>query len=70
MKTVNTAFEILICIASGLIGYQVNLECGDPTPKLWAILDFIFWPIVWIKWLIFHQIHLSTIKAAFAFLLN
>ena len=31
-----------------------------------AILDWIFWPFVWFKWLIFHQVTLTAVKETFS----
>lgn len=36
----------------------------------WAIMNFIFWPISWIKWLIWQDVNLSIIKSAFDFFLK
>lgn len=33
----------------------------------WAIIDWMFWPIVWCKWLICQEVSLSVVKSAFEF---
>ena len=36
----------------------------------WAIFDFLFYPFVWLKWLLFKEVNLSIIKSAFEFFLQ
>lgn len=36
----------------------------------WGIIDFFFWPIVWVKWLICKDVNLSLIKEAFSWFLG
>jgi hypothetical protein len=48
------------CIA--MIGYTIHGSI------FWSIIDFIFTPIVLIKWLIYHEITFEIIKQTFAFL--
>jgi hypothetical protein len=30
-----------------------------------AVMDFLFWPLVWLKWLLLQQVTLSFIKSCF-----
>lgn len=55
---------ILFSLPTAMIGYQIH------SSTFWAIMDFIFWPIVWIKWFIFHEVTLSIIKEAFSWFLQ
>jgi hypothetical protein len=64
MKTLNTIVWVAIATSTAIIGYQIHHSIG------WAILDFIFWPIAWIKWLICHEVNLTIIKQAFEFFLK
>lgn len=34
----------------------------------WSIMDLIFWPFAWIKWLIFEEVTIEIITHAFDFL--
>jgi hypothetical protein len=36
----------------------------------WTIMDFIFWPAAWCKWLIYQEVNLTIIKQSFCFLLQ
>ena len=54
----------LICISTAMIGYTIHGSL------FWAIVDFIFTPIVWIKWLCFHEVNMSIIRETFTFFLN
>lgn len=38
---------ILFSLPTAMIGYQIH------SSTFWAIMDFIFWPIVWINGLFF-----------------
>lgn len=55
---------ILFSLPTAMIGYQIH------SSTFWAIMDFIFWPIVWVKWFIFHEVTLSIIKEAFSWFLQ
>lgn len=56
--------DILCALPTAMIGYQIH------SSFFWGVVDFVFWPIVWIKWLILHEVSLSIIKETFSFLLN
>lgn len=51
----------VIAIITGMVGYNIHNSVG------WAIVDFFFWPFVWIKWLIYHEVNMSIIKDTFSF---
>ncbi len=50
-----TVFSVL----TAMIGYTIHGSL------FWAIMDFIFTPIAWIKWLICQEVTLSIIKQTF-----
>ena len=53
---------VLACLTcTAMVGHTIHGSIG------WAIIDFFFAPIAWIKWLLCHQVNLSIIKATFAF---
>ena len=54
---------IILCTATAMIGYTIHGSL------FWSIMNFIFWPIAWAKWLICKEVSLSVIKQTFAFLL-
>lgn len=51
----------VFCVGTGVIGHQVHGSV------FWSIMDFLFSPFAWLKWLLLHQVTLSIIKEAFAF---
>jgi hypothetical protein len=51
----------IITTATAMIGYNIHGSIG------YAIVDFFFAPIVWIKWLIYHEVNLTIIKETFSF---
>ena len=54
----------IIGVATAIIGYHIHNNI------FWAILDWVFWPLVWIKWLIFQEINVTIIKETFSFFLQ
>lgn len=56
------SFFYFICgLATAMIGYKIHGSI------FWSIMDWIFMPFAWIKWLVMHQVNLSIIKEAFSF---
>lgn len=53
--------HIIPSLLTSMIGYNIHGSLG------WAIFDFFFYPIVWIKWLILKEVNLSIIKDTFSF---
>ena len=59
--------EIVYAIMWGVtivIGYTINKSV------IWAILNGIFWPITWVKWLICKDVNMTIIKESFSFFLT
>lgn len=54
---------LIIAIFTSMIGYEIHHNI------FYAIVNFIFWPISWIYWLVCHDVNITTIKAAFSFFL-
>ena len=55
---------LVLATITAMVGHTIHGSL------LWSIIDFIFWPIAWIKWLICHQVCLTVIKNAFGFLMQ
>jgi hypothetical protein len=56
-KLLYTVFSV--CTA--MIGYHIHYSW------FWTIMDFLFAPIAWIKWLICHEVCITIIKHTFPF---
>jgi hypothetical protein len=52
---------IAFCLFTSMIGYHKHHDIS------YAILDWIFAPIVWIYWFVTQQINLTIINETFAF---
>lgn len=52
---------LLACLFTSMIGYQMHKSIG------WAIVDWLFMPLVWIKWLIMHEVNMTIIRETFSF---
>lgn len=58
MKLLYTVFSIM----TAMIGYQIHHSI------FWSIMDFLFTPFAWIKWLVLHEVNLTIIKGTFPWL--
>lgn len=56
--------NILFSLPTAMIGYQIH------SSVFWAIMDFLFWPLAWCKWLICQEVNMSIIKETFNFFLK
>ena len=54
----------IFSVCTGMIGKQIHGSTG------WAMVDFFFAPLVWVKWLLCHEVTMSIIKNTFAFFFN
>jgi len=63
-------FYFLFSVATGILGYQINVTAGSSSPLFWSIVDWLFCPFAWAKWLICQQVSISIIKHSFAWFLN
>jgi hypothetical protein len=52
---------MIFSLATAVVGKQIHGSV------FWAVVDFIFAPLVWLKWLIYHDVSLSIIGKAFEF---
>lgn len=57
-------FHFIMGVLTAIIGYEIHGSL------FWAIVDFIFYPIAIVKWLICQELTLSIIKEAFSFFLK
>lgn len=56
--------DLVIRIASAMVGYTIHQSV------FWSVIDFLFWPIAWIKWLVCHEVNWTIIKETFSFLVT
>jgi hypothetical protein len=50
----------IFSLLTAMIGYAIHHSI------FWAIIDFIFVPFAWLKWIICQEVTLSVIKSAFS----
>jgi hypothetical protein len=55
------ALAFICAIVTGIIGYHIN------DSLFWAVIDFLFWPFVWAKWLICQNVNMTIIRGALSF---
>ena len=53
-------FYLITCVLTAMIGYTIHSSI------FWSLVDFFFAPLVWMKWLVYHEVTLSIIKESFA----
>lgn len=54
----------IIGVPTSIIGHEIHGSV------FWSIVDLIFWPIAWIKWIVCKEVSISVIKSAFDFFLQ
>ncbi len=52
-------FYTVFGLLTAMIGYQIH------NSFFWSIVDFIFSPLAWFKWIILHEVSMTIIKHAF-----
>jgi len=52
---------ILFCLVTSMVGYHIHHSI------FWSIMDWIFAPFAWCKWLIMQQVNMTIIHETFAF---
>lgn len=60
IKWINVIFALL----TANVGYSIHNSI------FWSIIDFIFYPIAWIKWIICHEVTLTIIEKSFNWFLK
>jgi hypothetical protein len=68
-KGINISFKvpgigIIGAICTTIIGQTIHSSFW------WGIVDFLLWPLVWVKWLICKDVNMSIIKDAFSWFLQ
>lgn len=54
----------IFAILTAMVGYTIHKSI------FWSIIDFLLAPLVWIKWIICHEVTLSIIKETFSWFLK
>jgi hypothetical protein len=70
MKKLSSLIYVIFCVATGMVGYNINVAAASSCPLFWSIVDWAFTPIAIVKWLICQQLNMSVIKHTFAFFFN
>lgn len=52
---------ILFGLITAMIGHTIHGSV------LWSVVDFVFSPVAWIKWIVCQEVTLTIIKQSFAF---
>lgn len=61
MEIFMNIIKFLFCLFTAMVGYNLHRSL------FWAIINFLFSPFSWIKWLICRQINLTFIKETIKF---
>jgi hypothetical protein len=64
LETLISLLYWLGALITAMIGYSIH---GS---GFWAVMNFLFAPLAWAKWLICHEVCLSIIKHTFDFFLK
>jgi len=60
----NSLIALIVAIATAIIGYEIH------NSVFWSAIDFVLWPLAWIKWMICEEVNMTIIKSAFSFFLQ
>jgi hypothetical protein len=55
---------IIMATITSMIGYHIHQSL------FWAIVDWCFFPLAWIKWLICEEVSMKIIRETFSFFFN
>jgi len=50
----------VVSLLTAIIGHEIH---GS---TFWAVMDFFFMPLAWLKWVICQEVNISIIKESFA----
>jgi hypothetical protein len=64
MTRISEWIYLILSVLTAMVGYHIHGSV------FWAIMDFIFMPFVWCKWLVLHQVNISIIKHTFMFFMQ
>jgi len=70
MKEIMRIVYFVMAVLFGILAYHINVIDGSSCPLFWSIVDFIFFPIPLVKWLICHQITWAIIRETFSWFFN
>ena len=56
--------SIILGIPTAIIGHSIHGGFW------WTLFDLLFWPFVWIKWFVYHEVTVTIIKNAFSWFLK
>ena len=60
-SVINRVLYLIITIGTAMIGYHIHGSI------FWSVMDWLFWPIAWFKWLVCHEVNMTVIRETFAF---
>lgn len=61
---ISNILQWLIGVPTAIVGYAIHHSF------FWSVMDFSFYPLALVKWLVFQEINLSLIKTAFSFFMK
>lgn len=64
MKQIFGLIWLILAACTAMVGHTIHRSL------FWSIVDFLFYPVAWAKWLICHQVNLTVIKATFSFFIT
>jgi len=57
-------FWAVVGLCTAIVGHAIHGSL------FWAIMDFFFYPLAWLKWIICQQVNVTIIKGAFSWFLQ
>lgn len=60
MKKETSFIYFIFSILTAMVGYTIHGSI------FWSIMDFLFTPLTWLKWILCHEVSLTIIKETFS----
>lgn len=63
-ETIGGLIWFIFDLITAMVGYRIHGSL------FWSVMDFIFSPFAWMKWMILHEVNISLIRQTFSFFLQ
>ncbi len=63
-KTTLSITGIIVSTLTAMVGNTIHQSV------FWTVMDFLFAPLPWLKWLIFQEVNLTILKETFSWFLK
>ena len=58
-NSISSYLYLVFCVLTSMVGYTIHKS------YFYSVMDLLFAPVVWLKWLLFKEVTLQIIKSTF-----